>query len=94
MKVVTWNCRGGFHSKWERLLALKPDIAIVQECAEPDMLRRKAPNFSYRNCDWHGTVPSKGLAIFSFGDWSLARDSTWNVEFHHFLPERRRSLGT
>jgi hypothetical protein len=31
MRIVTWNCATALHGKYERLLALRPDIAIVPD---------------------------------------------------------------
>jgi len=46
MRIVAWNCNMALDRKIEVLLALKPDIAIVSECAEPDRLRfRRKPDW-------------------------------------------------
>lgn len=34
MRLVTWNCGMALHRKFEALLGLEPDIAVVCECAE------------------------------------------------------------
>ena len=39
MRIVAWNCNMALDRKIDALLALKPDIAIVAECAEPERLR-------------------------------------------------------
>ena len=48
MRIVAWNCAKALHRKFDPLLALKPDIAVVPECAEPEILARKCdpPAFS------------------------------------------------
>ena len=35
MKLITWNCNGGFRNKYN-LLPDNFDILIVQECEEPN----------------------------------------------------------
>jgi hypothetical protein len=29
MRIVAWNCNMALHNKYERLLALRPDIAVI-----------------------------------------------------------------
>jgi hypothetical protein len=45
MKIVAWNCNMGFHKKYESLLALKPDVAIIPECANTDLIKKSATDF-------------------------------------------------
>ena len=40
MRLIAWNCNMAFHRKVEPLLALRPDIAVISECAEPGRLSR------------------------------------------------------
>ena len=47
MRIVTWNCAMKLDAKYEQLMSLRPDIAVIPECAEPDILRKKAPNFEF-----------------------------------------------
>ena len=43
MRIVAWNCAKAFHNKIDRLLALQPDVAVVSECADPEVLARQMP---------------------------------------------------
>src|SRR5712692_2406889 len=43
VRLVAWNCRSGFHRKLESLAVLAPDVAVVSECASPEILASKAP---------------------------------------------------
>ena len=54
MRIISWNCGSGFHRKIEALLALAPDVAVVQECADLDSLARKAPEFAPTGALWTG----------------------------------------
>jgi exodeoxyribonuclease III len=67
MRLVAWNCRSAFHRKVERLRGLEPDIAIVAECATPEILARKAPTLAPTSALWVGSNPHAGLGVFSFG---------------------------
>ena len=38
MRLVAWNCNMALHRKLAALLALKPDVAVLSECASPERL--------------------------------------------------------
>ena len=59
MRVITWNCKGALDRKVDHLLKLKPDIAVIQECASDF----SAPS-GYKFL-WKGTYPSKGLGVLT-----------------------------
>ena len=48
------------------LLALKPDIAVISECAEPARLRARGAGWMESDPVWVGRNPHKGLAVFGF----------------------------
>lgn len=91
LRLVVWNCAGALHRKFDRLLALAPDVAVVPECATPDILRRKGGALPFDDCDWEGSNPNKGLGVFTFGPWRLRRHASWRREHHVFLPLELRS---
>lgn len=81
MRIVSWNCAGGFSSrsnvagypKYEKLIdALKPDILLVQECEHKDKLVQTLKDtctgwFGYTRED--RSVPKArivGVSAFSF----------------------------
>jgi exodeoxyribonuclease-3 len=56
MHLVTWNCCRGTYAKKAPLLdAIKPDIAVIQECARPAL--------ESDTCLWFGDNPLQGIAI-------------------------------
>ena len=59
------------HRKFTALQRLKPSIAVVPECAEPERLKEKAPLLFQDSIAWVGTNPNKGLGVFSFGDYEV-----------------------
>ncbi len=74
------------HKKVERLMSLKPDLAIIPECAEPDVIRAKSPDFAFTDCEWTGEQSNKGLGVFSFGSLTLRRHQSWDRSHHIFIP--------
>lgn len=37
MRLLTWNCQGGFERKAHLLLSEKPDLAVIQECSRASL---------------------------------------------------------
>ncbi len=72
MRIVIWNCNMGLHSKIGRLIALKPDIAIISECSSPSILTEKAGLFMPPQYEWvTGNSDHKGLAVLAFGEYRI-----------------------
>lgn len=87
MRIVVWNCKGSLHTKFHELQSLRPDIAIVPECARPEQILRLAPDLSFSDAEWTGFNPSKkGLGVFSFTGACLRRHESFNPEYEQFLP--------
>jgi hypothetical protein len=61
VRIVTWNCGMALARKAPRLVALKPDIAVVQECSKKSVDVLSSHGFSGL---WFGVNPNKGLAVF------------------------------
>ncbi len=68
MRIVAWNCGGGFHRKLRFVADLQPDVAIIAECCKPDRL----DELGFGTSAWVGRLHYKGLAVFGFGEWSVA----------------------
>ena len=88
MRIVSWNCKGAYARKSAQLENLKPDLAIVPECARLDGIQgdltRRGPN----SAEWVGRADGKGLAILGYGDYSVARAEFYNPDLEHILPVR------
>jgi len=52
------------------LRALGPDVAVVPECACPELLLRRAPDLGASSFAWQGDRPHKGLAVLAFPPWT------------------------
>lgn len=81
IRVVGWNCNGGLAGvKAERLAGLRPDIAIVSECAAD------ADVAGLVRVGWTGAHPRKGLAVFARADLQPSVDPSWDPARQWFLP--------
>ena len=82
MRVVVWNCNGGFRRKQSVIGWLQPDIAIIPEASED--FAEGFPNTQSSSL-WVGTHAKRGLAVLALNGWSLARADI-DVEQRLFLP--------
>ena len=60
LRIVTWNCGMALARKAPSLLALNPDIAVVQECSKKSVDVLHGHGLSGL---WFGANPNKGLAV-------------------------------
>jgi exodeoxyribonuclease-3 len=87
VRLIFWNCNMAFHRKIEAILPLKPDIAVISECAAPDVLsRRELGSFDDETCLWMGRNPNKGLGVFTFGGLRLKRVTPFYPTLDFILP--------
>lgn len=77
MRVMTWNCAGGFHRKAPPLLAQSPDIAVIQEVLEKDT---DALGLEY-DAYWIGRPGSKGLLIAAKPQYALSITATTKAPY-------------
>ena len=89
MRLVAWNCNMALHRKFDALYSLRPDVAIICECAEPDRLRRQWTS-SNREADlvWVGANPNKGLAVLAFNEYSLHLADEYDPSLRFIAPVR------
>jgi endonuclease/exonuclease/phosphatase family metal-dependent hydrolase len=81
MKIVTWNCNMAFGRKRDLIMALDPDILILQEVSKKDIEETKA-DFKH----WVGTNPHKGLAIIAFGEHEYRLSDLYTDDLPWFIP--------
>ena len=87
LRIVSWNCAGALHRKWQHVLALEPDIAIISESCLPERLGfPRSVEGQSTNSDWVGSLHFKGLGVFTFGDWRLSRLPTYDQRLEWILP--------
>ena len=87
MRLIAWNCNMALHRKVEALLALRPDIAVISECAEPERLSRFSKiDWIEGNPVWIGRQPTKGLAVFAFNGYSASLSAEYWPKLHHIAP--------
>ncbi|RYY67773.1 MAG: endonuclease/exonuclease/phosphatase family protein [Chitinophagaceae bacterium] len=86
MKVITWNCNMAFRKKAAVILAYEPDILIVPECEHPDNLVFDEGVKKPRQVLWFGNNRHKGLAIFSYSDFTFKLKRNHNAALRMIVP--------
>lgn len=77
------------HRKTEALLGLRPDIAVISECAAPDILAARGAKWvDGTSCDWIGGNHNKGLGVFAFNGFKIHRHDPYYPTLRHILPVR------
>lgn len=77
MKIVSWNCNGGFRKKYQELFKEFPDadLFMVQECENPDFYNSREYKALYQK-GFHVGTPDcsmKGIGVFSPKGYWLRR---------------------
>jgi exodeoxyribonuclease III len=85
VRVVAWNCNMALDRKVDALLALRPDVAIVCECAEPERLRSKS-SWMQGEPVWVGRNPHKGLAVFAFNGYAVRLSESYHPALRYIAP--------
>ena len=69
MRIVSWNCAGAYRDKIQKIIELKPDIAVIQECESLDALRESREDKIPQKSLWFSDIErNKGVGIFIYDD--------------------------
>jgi exonuclease III len=80
LKIVTWNCNGGFRNKFEKVSSLDADVYLIQECENPAESAHKHYVSWAENYLWIGDSKNKGLGVFAKSDL-LLRKLDWSIQY-------------
>ncbi len=83
MRIISWNCNMAYAMKQADILALHPDLVLLQECSQKHIKESGAP-FSH----WIGKNPHKGLGVLGFGSHAFTLSSAYTPIYPWFLPLR------
>jgi hypothetical protein len=90
MRLVAWNCNMALHRKLAALMALKPDVAVLSECASPARLTERLGPGAF-DCDpvWIGANRDKGLAVLGFNGYrARLADDAYRKSLRFIAPVR------
>src|SRR5271169_6453240 len=86
MKLLTWNCNGAFGKKADAVLTSKPDLAVIQECANLPKLNLNSNAPIPNEQLWFGSNQSKGIGIFSYGDYRFSLFENYDPSIQFCIP--------
>jgi exodeoxyribonuclease-3 len=91
MRLVAWNCNMALDRKLDALRSLRPDVAVISECAEPARLGRRI-DLRRLGGDpvWIGRNPNKGLAVLAFKDYRVTLDRRYDPALEFIAPVQVR----
>ncbi|MEP7384491.1 MAG: endonuclease/exonuclease/phosphatase family protein [Gemmatimonadota bacterium] len=84
--MITWNCKGAFERKHAAIVSLKPDVLVVPEAARISELSHVLGESPVNSVEWIGENPRKGLAVISYGDYSLTLHEAYDPRLRWILP--------
>lgn len=89
MRLVAWNCAMALHRKLAAIEALRPDIAVIAECAAPARLAVRLGQGSLAGDPvWIGRNPDKGLAVFAFNGYRATLAAAYRPSLKFIAPVR------
>ncbi len=90
MRLVAWNCNMALHRKLAALLALKPDVAVLSECASPERLAQRLGADAFDGEPvWIGANRDKGLAVLAFNGYrARLADEVYRRSLRFIAPVR------
>jgi len=68
------------------VLQLAPDILVVPECDKTAPVQQELEGARQTGFEWVGRISSKGLGIFSFGDYRLSLAGFYNPNHRFVVP--------
>jgi exodeoxyribonuclease III len=93
MKLISWNCQGAFRKKACIVLALRPDILVIQECEHPDKLKFAGGTPKPTDHYWYSDGGKKGIGLFSYSVYRFELLTNFNPEFRFVIPFRVTGQG-
>ncbi|MET0964824.1 MAG: hypothetical protein ABWZ02_00420 [Nakamurella sp.] len=73
LRMVVWNAGMAVHRKLQILVdELHPDVLVLSECANEEMLTKQIPSRLWNHMKWVGSYKHKGLAVLTFGEYEIA----------------------
>src|SRR4029079_10853120 len=86
MRLIAWNCKGAFRRKHAVIAALEPDVLVIPEAARLDTIDDVIGCPAVRSLEWVGDKPAKGLAVLSYGAYSLRVHDAYEPRHRWILP--------
>lgn len=88
VKIVTWNCKGAFGRKHASVVTLDPDVLVIPEAEKLGTLSNIVGAKPIQSFEWFGDNTKKGLAVVSYGNYSLKVHEAYDPRHRWVVPIR------
>lgn len=86
MIIASWNSNMAFRKKISYISQIKPDILIIQECENLELLQLNGFPCPKENVLWFGSNKPKGIGIFSFTNYKFKLHEKYTEAFKYVIP--------
>ena len=87
MKIISWNCKKYYSSKAKLILTEKPDIVIIPECENHNLINYENDALKPTDSIWFGALKDdRGIGVFSYNNYRLTFLDIHNSNFKYVLP--------
>lgn len=89
IRIVSWNCQGGFRGKWRRAMELEPDVLLIPECESLDLFEVPVlfePFPLEQSVRFASGTSSKGLGVFATNGWRITVHDAHIEGFDYVVP--------
>ncbi len=86
LRLAVWNCNMALHKKLDALASLCADVAVICECAKPEIVRLKSKGRLPESVVWVGDNKDKGIAVIGIGPWRTRIDEAYDSSIRHLVP--------
>jgi exonuclease III len=85
VRIVSWNCNGGFRRKYQKLLQYKADLYVIQECENPADFNDAGYKKFAANSLWVSENKNKGLGIFASSQATVLEKNLWDTYMLYYF---------
>ena len=86
MRIITWNCKQKFREDYKKIIFLKPDVLVIQECESLEKINFDLFSIFPDDSYWIGDNTNKGLGVFTFNNFKISPIQEYTNELKYILP--------
>ena len=75
-----------FRKKYQKVMDLKPDLLVLQECENELKLKDDLSSLNYNQLIWYGKNPNKGVAVIAFNEVNIELNEDHDESIEYVVP--------
>ena len=75
-----------FRKKYQKVMDLKPDLLVLQECENELKLKDDLSSLNYNQLIWYGKNPNKGVAVIAFNEVNIEFNEDHDESIEYVVP--------